>query len=1112
MKIFTSLLRVFFILLLTVVAKHSNAQSVSCGSLVPSFTANLVGSPSGTWVSPAVVRDDTCCGATAPDKCIKITILLDQGAMGINFNITSGAVPPGALFYQIGCGPPQLVGTPICLNGAGPHFLTFCKPGNNNNIYEIVSVPAPVVPDSILIRSGCTQSLAVTGFSVPTINWVAVPNNTLHNTYLSCTSGCSSVIVAPTGTPPPFVDYEVSGFGQAPCQASFYRDTVRVYFYNDLVAGINPTLSTICFGNNTAPLTATVVGGIGPYTYSWSPNASASSTVLVGPGTYTVRVFDNTGCPPTTATAIVNSFTLPITANAGPAQTRCKLNPNVSLNGSVSIATGGIWSGGSGLFSPSPTVLNATYFPSPAEVSSGSVQLQLSTTGNSGCPPGTSNLNVFFQNQATVNAGPDQSLCFNNAAASFTAGISGFSATPLWSSTGTGNFSSNTASITSYTPSVADLNSGTISIVLSSANNGACPAVSDTLKLFITPLPLINAGTDFTMCSTNTLSLNGSISGSALNTGSWSTTGNGFFINQFSLNANYVPGSGDITAGTVTLILTSTFNGNCAPVRDSLRVSIQRQATITANNLSPVCSITPSILLSGNITGNTSTGAWSGNGSGNFINQNQPSASIYNLSNPDRLLSSLSFTLSSTNNGVCTAAQRVLTLSIVPQATLNAGPNQLVCDLTKTIALNGSNQAGGPIQWVSNGNGTLSSSGNLQTTYSMSPFDAIFGTVVFSLTSLNNSVCPVTLDTVAIKVSQQTTVNAGADVEICSSQAQITLNGSIAGETTSGLWSGNGSGTLNAQNPGSYQTSAADIQNGTVRFILNSTNNLVCPSVSDTLLLNIRNNPVLFVGNDSSFCYKEVPFYLDPSVQNGGSTYVWTSTGNGKFNPNNFSFPVYYEPGSSDVAAGQVLLTLNSVNNGACGNVSASIRLYLKPSPKALFTLSGSTLTLPNNTVQTNNQSTSAGSFTWTFGNGSTSYSANPLITYNEVGNYPITLIAENEYKCSDTTTQIVLVISDVVFPNAFTPNTNGSNGGTYNTGDLTNDVFYPFTGGVTEYQLMIFNRWGEQIFMSTDIKIGWDGYFNGKPCQQDVYVWKANMTFFDGRTYSKAGTVTLLR
>lgn len=1090
----------------------SRAQSVNCGSLTPSFTANLVGSPSGTWISPSVVRADTCCGATAPDKCIKITILLDPGAMGINFNITSGAVPPGALFYQIGCGPPQQVGTPICLNGAGPHFLTFCKPGNNNNVYEIVSVPAPVVPDSILIRSGCTQSLAVSGFSVPTINWVSVPNSTLHNSYLSCTSGCSSVMVTPTGTPPAYVDYEVSGFGQSPCQASFYRDTVRVYFYNDLVAGINPTLSTICFGSATAPLNATVTGGIGPYTYSWSPNVSNSSAVVVGPGTYTVRVFDNTGCPPTTATAIVNSFTLPITANPGPTQTLCKLSPNVALNGTVNIATGGIWSGGNGSFTPTTTALNATYIPTPAEISTGSVQLHLSTTGNSGCPPGNSNLNVFFQNQATVIAGPDKTVCYNNALVSFTGAISGFSATPLWSTLGSGAFSNSTSVITNYTPSIADLNSGTVSIVLSSVNNGACPSVSDTVKLFVTPKPTVNAGPNYTICSTSTVILTGSITGAAINTGSWSSSGNGFFINQYSLAAAYVPGSNDISAGTVTLVLNSTFNSNCLPVRDSLVVTIQKQATVTANNLNPICSITPSILLSGNITGNTNTGMWTGSGTGGYINPSQINSCIYSFSPPDQALSQLTFTLYSTNNGVCAQAQKVLSLTIIPQATLNAGPNQKLCSNTQTLALTGSNQAPGQVKWYSSGNGVLANSTSLQATYSLSPFDAIFGNIIFSLTSTGSSVCPVTADTVMITVLKQSTVNAGPDFEICSDQVSVNLNGIIAGESTSGLWSGSGSGTLNPQNPGLYQPSSGDIQNGSVLFILVSTNNVVCPSISDTLLLKIRQKPVLFVANDSSYCFKGAPYYLNPSVQNGGNSYVWTTTGSGKFNPNNTSYPAYYVPSANDLTAGQVLLTLNSVNNGACGNVSAFTKVTFRPSPEAIFTVSSSTLILPTNTVQLNNQSTSAGTFTWTFGNGSGSNNSNPLVTYAEVGNYPITLIAENEYKCSDTAFATVLVISDVIFPNAFTPNPYGSNGGSYNENDLTNDVFFPFTGGVTEYELLIFNRWGEQIFRSTDIKVGWDGYFNGKICQQDVYVWKANISFFDGRTYAKAGTVTLLR
>ncbi len=72
--------------------------------------------------------------------------------------------------------------------------------------------------------------------------------------------------------------------------------------------------------------------------------------------------------------------------------------------------------------------------------------------------------------------------------------------------------------------------------------------------------------------------------------------------------------------------------------------------------------------------------------------------------------------------------------------------------------------------------------------------------------------------------------------------------------------------------------------------------------------------------------------------------------------------------------------------------------------------------------------------------------------------------------------------------------------------------MFFPYTLGVIDYKLEIFNRWGEQIFESLDVNIGWDGYYRGKLCQQDVYVWKAYLKLNNGMEYTKAGDVTLLR
>src|SRR6187402_717901 len=113
------------------------ASAQLCDSLTPTYVVDLSASPQASWISPAGQRNGLCCGAISPDRCVQFIITLAPGANGIKFDIYSGAVPPGALFYQINCGPIVKVGAPVCLNGVGPHILTFCKPGNNNTQYII---------------------------------------------------------------------------------------------------------------------------------------------------------------------------------------------------------------------------------------------------------------------------------------------------------------------------------------------------------------------------------------------------------------------------------------------------------------------------------------------------------------------------------------------------------------------------------------------------------------------------------------------------------------------------------------------------------------------------------------------------------------------------------------------------------------------------------------------------------------------------------------------------------------------------------------------------------------------------------------------------------------
>lgn len=401
-----------------------------CGPATPTFTVNLTGNPGGTWISPNVVRNDVCCGQSGV-TCIKFIITLDPAAAGMSFNIASGAIPGGALFYQINCGPQTALGAPICLSGVGPHVLTFCKPGNNANTYEIASIPAAVGGPDIVINDGCTKVLTTAGFNPSTVTWTSVfPGSPgAYNSYLSCTSGCTTPSVTASGAAPAYVDYMVCGQAAANCNTVTICDTIRVNFNPTLAVSIMPANPTICFGQTSTTLTAQGSGGTLPYSYLWN-NVTPTQTVSVGAGTHNITLSDASGCPPVFNSVTVTSFSVPITANAGTDQVKCIQSPLATLNGTVTGASGGIWAGGTGTFSPNNTTLsNITYSPTAAELAAGSVNLYLTTTGNGTCPRQTDTVKISYLNfEGAATASVSNVSCFGGNNGTATVNLSGGSA------------------------------------------------------------------------------------------------------------------------------------------------------------------------------------------------------------------------------------------------------------------------------------------------------------------------------------------------------------------------------------------------------------------------------------------------------------------------------------------------------------------------------------------------------------------------------------------------------------------------------------------------------------------------------------------------------------
>lgn len=219
---------------------------------------------------------------------------------------------------------------------------------------------------------------------------------------------------------------------------------------------------------------------------------------------------------------------------------------------------------------------------------------------------------------------------------------------------------------------------------------------------------------------------------------------------------------------------------------------------------------------------------------------------------------------------------------------------------------------------------------------------------------------------------------------------------------------------------------------------------------------------------------------------------------------------VFEEPGIYDVE-----LTVY----GEGGEDFATQRIEVFEKPIADFSLQDFTVEIPAEHARLINLSSLGDTYHWEFGDGNSSDEAQPTHYYEKPGVYDISLVvgSATDPQCFDQIIKKgVVTVSDqpcdLIFPNAFTPATNGSNGGSYEVNDPSNEVFHPVFTGVKEYNLRIFNRWGELLYTSDDIHVGWDGYVNGKLSPMGVYVYKAEAVCETGREVTKTGDVTLFR
>ena len=120
----------------------------------------------------------------------------------------------------------------------------------------------------------------------------------------------------------------------------------------------------------------------------------------------------------------------------------------------------------------------------------------------------------------------------------------------------------------------------------------------------------------------------------------------------------------------------------------------------------------------------------------------------------------------------------------------------------------------------------------------------------------------------------------------------------------------------------------------------------------------------------------------------------------------------------------------------------------------------------------------------------------------NQIAVYRITAFANQGGVVSSVSNTFTTIKEpNLFYPTAFTPN-----------GDGLNDIFNVFGQFIINFEMRIFNRWGEMMYLTDDLTTGWDGTFKGSLMPEGTYVFRATLTDQAGRTFDRSGTVVLLK
>ena len=231
-----------------------------------------------------------------------------------------------------------------------------------------------------------------------------------------------------------------------------------------------------------------------------------------------------------------------------------------------------------------------------------------------------------------------------------------------------------------------------------------------------------------------------------------------------------------------------------------------------------------------------------------------------------------------------------------------------------------------------------------------------------------------------------------------------------------------------------------------------------------------------------------------------GATYEWTF-GDGSTGSNS-------NPSHEYTEAGLFSVNLLIHNTERCfASINKSNYIQVNPNPTAGFDADPWITTMDTPLIDFINLSKSDSTligYEWSFGDGQTSGDENPSHTFDQAGEYIITLRVETINGCYHDTVAMVALTEYVqlFIPNAFTPD-----------GDGLNDVFQIKGTPMADYSLYIYSRWGQQIWSTHNFETSWNGEDKfGNPVETGSYLYKIQGTDYQKTPVLYEGTINVIR